>query len=191
MLAVRGEEVKLRLEIDKDDGLAEPHWYPFAPPTGSAMYCLPQAGTKASLYHPDATGSGALIVGTVRNNGGDCAKTGDTNTRYFGTEHGSELKLAPSHVNLQKDPEGAMLVSLNDETGIEITSPGKQWETDVISVEQSVTLSPGGEAHVKEAKTKGSKRKVAIPSAMLRRLQEYRSYKMDEFEKVGIAGKDT
>nr|WP_226383563.1 hypothetical protein [Paenibacillus massiliensis] len=49
MLAVRGEEVQLRLEIDKDDGLAEPHWYPFAPPTGSAMYCLPQVGTKASL----------------------------------------------------------------------------------------------------------------------------------------------
>ena len=59
------------------------------------------------------------------------------------------------------------------------------WETGVISVEQSVTLSPGGEAHVKEPKTKGSRRKVAIPPAMLRELQEYRSYKMDEFEKIG------
>lgn len=52
VLAVRGEEVQLRLEIDKDDGLAEPHWYPFAPPTGSGMYCLPQVGTKASLVLP-------------------------------------------------------------------------------------------------------------------------------------------
>ncbi|WP_226383562.1 contractile injection system protein, VgrG/Pvc8 family [Paenibacillus massiliensis] len=135
VLAVRGEEVQLRLEIDKDDGLAEPHWYPFAPPTGSAMYCLPQVGTKASLYYPDATGSGALIVGTVRKNGGESAKTSDTNTRYFGTEHGSELKLAPSHVNLQKDPEGAMLVSLNDETGIEITSPGKLTMTAELELE--------------------------------------------------------
>ncbi|WP_187375194.1 hypothetical protein [Paenibacillus antibioticophila] len=135
VLAVRGEEVKLRLEIDKDDGLAKPHWYPFAPPTGSAMYCLPQVGTKASLYYPDATGSGALIVGTVRKNGGESAKTSDTNTRYFGTEHGSELKLAPNHVNLQKDPEGAMLVSLNDETGIEITSPGKLTMTAELELE--------------------------------------------------------
>ncbi len=113
----------------------QPHWYPFAPPTGSAMYCLPQVGTKASLYYPDATGSGALIVGTVRKNGGESAKTSDTNTRYFGTEHGSELKLAPSHVNLQKDPEGAMLVSLNDETGIEITSPGKLTMTAELELE--------------------------------------------------------
>lgn len=135
VLAVRGEEVQLRLEIDKDDGLAEPHWYPFAPPTGSAMYCLPQVGTKASLYYPDATGSGALIVGTVRKNGGKSAKTSDTNTRYFGTEHGSELKLAPNHVNLQKDPEGAMLISLNDETGIEITSPGKLTMTAELELE--------------------------------------------------------
>lgn len=59
------------------------------------------------------------------------------------------------------------------------------WETGVISVEQSVSLSPGGDAHVKEPKTKGSRRKVAIPSAMLRELQVYRAHKADEFEKIG------
>lgn len=59
------------------------------------------------------------------------------------------------------------------------------WETGVISVEQSVTLSPGGEAHVKEPKTKGSRRKVAIPPAMLKELQEYCAYKINEFEKIG------
>lgn len=163
VLAVRGEEVKLRLDIDKDDGVSDPHWYPFAPATGSAMYCLPQVGTHASLYYPDATGSGPLILDTVRKNGGGCAKTGDTNTRYFGTEHGSELKLAPDHVQIQKDPAGAMLVSLNDETGIEITSSGKltiiaEQELELFTPKSILLTSPSLVAAYK----KGAKAGLAI-----------------------------
>lgn len=125
VLDVRGEEVKLRLAIDKDDGVSDPHWYPFAPPTGSAMYCMPQVGTKASLYVPDASGSRAMILGSVRTNGGSSAKTGDANNRYFGTEHGSELKLGPDVVHIMGDPGGALQLSLNDASGIKIKSPKK------------------------------------------------------------------
>ncbi|WP_025716319.1 hypothetical protein [Paenibacillus sp. 1-18] len=125
VLDVRGEEVKLRLAIDKDDGVSDPHWYPFAPPTGSAMYCMPQVGTKASLYVPDASGSRAMILGSVRTNGGSSEKTGDANNRYFGTEHGSELKLGPDVVHIMGDPGGALQLSLNDASGIEIKSPKK------------------------------------------------------------------
>jgi integrase len=37
------------------------------------------------------------------------------------------------------------------------------WETGILNVIQSVSLSPAGIAHVKEPKTKSSKRKVALP----------------------------
>jgi hypothetical protein len=125
VIAVRGEEVKLRLAIDKDDGVSEPHWYPFAPPTGSAMYSMPKVGTQASLYFPDASGSRAMILGAVRTNGDGCAKTSNPNDRYFGTEHGSELKMAPGRIHIMGDPGGTLQMSLDDATGIELTSPKK------------------------------------------------------------------
>ncbi|MGM1021574.1 MAG: deaminase domain-containing protein [Bacillota bacterium] len=137
VLAVRGEEVKLRLAIDKDDGVSEPHWYPFAPPTGSAMYSMPKVGTHASLYFPDASGSRAMILGAVRTNGDGCAKTSDPNDRYFGTEHGSELKMAPGRIHIMGDPGGTLQMSLDDATGIEITSPKKL----TLEAEQEIILN--------------------------------------------------
>lgn len=137
VLAVRGEEVKLRLAIDKDDGVSEPHWYPFAPPTGSAMYSMPKVGTQASLYFPDASGSRAMILGAVRTNGDGCAKTSNPNDRYFGTEHGSELKMAPGRIHIMGDPGGTLQMSLDDATGIEITSPKKL----TLEAEQEIILN--------------------------------------------------
>lgn len=59
------------------------------------------------------------------------------------------------------------------------------WETGVISVTQSVSMSPAGIAHVKEPKTKASKRKVALPPSMLEELKDYYSHKLDERDKIG------
>ncbi|RJG14926.1 hypothetical protein DQX05_30080, partial [Paenibacillus thiaminolyticus] len=38
VLAVQGEQVQLRLDIDKELAASAAHWFPFAPPTGNAMY---------------------------------------------------------------------------------------------------------------------------------------------------------
>lgn len=125
VLDVRGEEVKLKLDVDQDDGKADPHWYPFAPPTGSPMYSMPQIGTKASLYHPDGSGLHAQVLGSVRTNGATAAKTRDPNTRYYGSEHGNELKIAPDHVHFYGNPDGTLSISLQDGVGVVIRSPKK------------------------------------------------------------------
>lgn len=125
VLEVRGEEVKLKLDVDQDDGKADPHWYPFAPPTGSPMYSMPQVGTKASLYHPDGSGLHAQVLGSVRTNGATAPKTRDPNTRYYGSEHGSELKIAPDHVHFYGNPDGTLSISLQDGVGVVIRSPKK------------------------------------------------------------------
>ncbi|MFD1885223.1 AHH domain-containing protein [Paenibacillus wenxiniae] len=125
VLDVRGEEVKLKLDVDRDDGKADPHWYPFAPPTGSPMYSMPQVGTKASLYHPDGSGLHAQVLGSVRTNGATAAKTRDPNTRYYGSEHGSELKIAPDHAHFYGNPDGTLSISLQDGDGVVIRSPKK------------------------------------------------------------------
>ncbi|WP_312894945.1 site-specific integrase [Paenibacillus eucommiae] len=59
------------------------------------------------------------------------------------------------------------------------------WEMGVLSVIQSVSMSPAGIVHVKEPKTKASKRKVALPPSMLEELKDYYSHKLDERDKVG------
>jgi integrase len=59
------------------------------------------------------------------------------------------------------------------------------WETGVLDVVQSVSMSPEGIAHVKEPKTRNSKRKVALPITMLEELKEYYLYKLEERDKIG------
>lgn len=59
------------------------------------------------------------------------------------------------------------------------------WITGTIDVVQSVSMSPAGIAHVKEPKTRHSKRKVALPASVLKELREYHQYKLVEREKVG------
>ncbi|BBH22618.1 hypothetical protein Back11_39630 [Paenibacillus baekrokdamisoli] len=54
------------------------------------------------------------------------------------------------------------------------------WNSGIIDVVQSVSMSPAGIAHVKEPKTKNSKRKVSLPSSMLEDLRDYYRHKMKE-----------
>lgn len=68
---------------------------------------------------------------------------------------------------------------------------GLEWKhidlkSGVISVEQSVSLSPKGIAHVKEPKTKGSRRKVALPASVLEELKEYAKHQAKERDKNEI-----
>jgi hypothetical protein len=69
-----------------------------------------------------ATGKRAMVVGGVRENGDSCAKTGNPDNRYFGTEHGSELEITPTAVNLTGGSSEPLKVSFDDEIGITITS---------------------------------------------------------------------
>lgn len=69
VLDVQGEQVKLHLDIDEEQSQSEACWFPFAPPTGNMMYCMPQVGTQASLYLPDGSGKQAMVVASVRTNG--------------------------------------------------------------------------------------------------------------------------
>ncbi|MFF2484378.1 hypothetical protein, partial [Paenibacillus sp. NPDC058071] len=124
VLAVQGEQVKLHLDIDKEAG-AKSEWFPFAPPTGNAMYSMPQVGTHASLYFPDSSGANAIVVGSVRKNGSSSPKTSNPNNRYFGTEHGSELEMTPTALNLAGGSKEPLKISFDDNYGITLTSHKK------------------------------------------------------------------
>lgn len=54
------------------------------------------------------------------------------------------------------------------------------WNSSIIDVVQSVSISPAGVAHMKEPKTKNSKHKVSLPSSILEELRDYYRHKMKE-----------
>ncbi|ANY65222.1 hypothetical protein BBD42_01050 [Paenibacillus sp. BIHB 4019] len=125
ILAVKGEQVQVHLAIDDEQDKGTAHWYRYAPETGSAMYSMPQVGTKANLYLADAGGQEAIVTGGVRTNGASAEKTADPNNRYFGTEHGSEMKLSPTGVEFTGGSKEPLFLKLDDAVGIILSSPRK------------------------------------------------------------------
>jgi hypothetical protein len=125
VLEVKGELVRLHLDIDKKQPKSKAFWFPFVPPTGNIMYCMPIVGTNTSLYISDISGDNAVILGCVRKNGGDCEKTGNPDIRYFGTEHGSELEMAPSSISFTGGSKETLKMSLDDAEGVKLTSHKK------------------------------------------------------------------
>ena len=80
----------LKLDIDGADGKAL-HPYPWIPPTGNVMYCMPQEGTEAYLYFPEAEEESAYAVSEIHNS--RCPVFADAQRRELVTEHGNKLRL--------------------------------------------------------------------------------------------------
>ena len=84
------ESVYLKLDIDGADGKAL-HPYPWIPPTGNVMYCMPQEGTEAYLYFPEAEEGSAYAVSEIHNS--SCPVFADAQRRGLVTEHGKKMQL--------------------------------------------------------------------------------------------------
>ena len=80
----------LKLDIDGAEGKAM-HPYPWIPPTGNVMYCMPQEGTEAYLYFPEAEEESAYAVSEIHNS--RCPVFADAQRRELVTEHGKKLRL--------------------------------------------------------------------------------------------------
>ncbi|MCB2357351.1 AHH domain-containing protein, partial [Clostridium estertheticum] len=125
VLEVKGEKIKLHLNIDKSQNKDKASWFPYAPPTGNVMYSMPIVGTSASLYFPSETSEDPIVTGCVRTNGSSCAKTADTTKRYFGTEHGSEIEMVPGALNIKGGSKEPLSISFDDAVGVTIKSHKK------------------------------------------------------------------
>ncbi|WP_319001722.1 hypothetical protein [Clostridium estertheticum] len=125
VLEVKGEKIKLHLNIDKSQNKDKASWFPYAPPTGNVMYSMPIVGTSASLYFPSETSEEPIVTGCVRTNGSSCAKTADTTKRYFGTEHGSEIEMVPGALNIKGGSKEPLSISFDDAVGVTIKSHKK------------------------------------------------------------------
>ena len=89
IVGTQGEQVEVAFDIDKT--AAGGKRYGFAPATGNLMYCMPQKGTKTSLYIGNGDEAQGIATGCIRTNGSICEGTGSPEKKSFRSEHGMEM----------------------------------------------------------------------------------------------------
>ena len=123
VLSTERETVRLKLDIDEGWAPGGPYAYTWRPETGNMMYCMPQPGTRVSLYFPNYDEQAAMAANCVRTNGSSCARMSDPSKRSFVTEHGKEMNLYPEELSFIGGANGT--VKLKDETGITLSTDKK------------------------------------------------------------------
>ena len=73
IVGTQGEQVEVAFDIDQT--AAGGNRYGFAPATGNLMYCMPQKGTKTSLYIGNGDEAQGIATGCIRTNGSTCEGT--------------------------------------------------------------------------------------------------------------------
>ncbi|WP_252243974.1 MULTISPECIES: phage baseplate assembly protein V [unclassified Clostridium] len=101
VLAVKEELVKLHLDIDENQSEEEAFWFRYASPSANIMYAMPRIGESVRLYFPSEGNEEPIVTGCVRKNGDTCGQTSDTTSRYFTSEHGSEIAILPGALNIE------------------------------------------------------------------------------------------
>ena len=147
VLSTERETVRLKLNIDEGWNPGGPYAYTWRPETGNMMYCMPQAGTRVSLYFPNYDEQAAMAVNCVRTNGSSCDRMSDPSRRSFVTEHGKEMNLYPREMSLLGGANGS--IRLADEEGVFVKTDKKitvAAKTSISIVAKTVIASaPQGE----------------------------------------------
>ena len=120
IVGTQGEQVEVAFDIDKT--AAGGNRYGFAPATGNLMYCMPQKGTKTSLYIGNGDEAQGIATGCIRTNGSTCEGTGSPEKKSFRSEHGKGMDLYPQRMGLDGGETGK--ITFGDETGTTIESNG-------------------------------------------------------------------
>ena len=120
IVGTQGEQVEVAFDIDKT--AAGGNRYGFAPATGNLMYCMPQKGTKTSLYIGNGNEAQGIATGCIRTNGSTCEGTGSPEKKSFRSEHGKGMDLYPQRMGLDGGETGK--ITFEDETGTTIESNG-------------------------------------------------------------------
>ncbi len=87
------------------------------------MYAMPRIGESVRLYFPSEGNEEPIVIGCVRKNGDTCIQTSDTTSRYFQTEHGSEIAMLPGALNINGGSKEPLSINFDDESGVTFTSP--------------------------------------------------------------------
>ena len=85
------------------------------------MYCMPETGTKVSLYFPDEDERNAIAVNCIRQNGASCSGMSDPSKRALNTAEGKKLFLEPKKIGFDIESAGNE-ITLDDEKSVSLKS---------------------------------------------------------------------
>ncbi|WP_052723797.1 contractile injection system protein, VgrG/Pvc8 family [Paenibacillus wulumuqiensis] len=125
IIDLKSDQVRVHLDVDasQDKNLAV--WIPYesayTAEGSSGLYVMPKLGDAVKLYFPGAEEEEVKAQGSVRKGAQPSPKVSDPSQKYWGTDYGKELKMAPSELSLTAI-EGSLFISLEDSSGITIQS---------------------------------------------------------------------
>lgn len=162
VLESAGETVKLHLDIDDEQDISTAYPYWWTPPTGNLMYCIPEVGTRVSLYFGCQDESCAKAVNCVRTNASSYEGFSDPAKRSLSTVKGGAFDIYPTCTCLHNTSN---LLSLDDNGGIIISSQLPiSMIAPKISIAAKTQLSISSKSQIAIAKMDGV---MAEPLAML------------------------
>ena len=155
IIDVAKDKVRVHLSIDEAQNKDEATWFPYSTfytaEGNSGFYSMPELGDTVQLYFPTNKEEEAVVISSVRKGGADHPKTSDPSIKYWGTNHGKEMKMNASEVTFTAK-EGAIFLKLDTEAGIEIHSQHNvlfQAEKDLeMTGGQAIQFKAGDSIHV-------------------------------------------
>lgn len=136
VIAVARDRVKIHLDIDEVQNLAEAYWYPYATMYASegevGWFCMPELGDAVRLYHPDGDEGNAMVINSIKAHdpNEDVERLDpehrmiDPDVKYLRSAFGKEVRIRPDGIDvIAKDDN--VFMSLNDDGTITIISNDK------------------------------------------------------------------
>lgn len=120
VIHTEAEKIKIKLDIDSNQA-GDRYMYDWMPDTGSAMYCMPEKGSRVSLYFADASEESGRVINCVRTNQDECHDYEDNTCRSLTTAHHKKMFLNQESVGLDGGESG-QLVAMEDDLGIALGS---------------------------------------------------------------------
>ncbi|SFE66458.1 RHS repeat-associated core domain-containing protein [Paenibacillus algorifonticola] len=148
VIAVAPKKAKVHLDIDPQQPEQEAVWFPYSSSASHFIHSMPQVGSRVKLYFPGKQEEDAMLINSVRtpsSGSGEAAakaeqKMADTTVKSFTTSYGKDFTLGLQDITFTAT-EGALFLSMNEETGIELAS------------DKDIVLSAPEELSFKEFKT--------------------------------------
>jgi len=117
---VEGESVYVQLDIDQEESARFP--WRWAPETNNLSYCMPETGTKVTLYFAtEKEEDGQVTLSAVKNQNNSIYA--NTQNREFVTMYDKKLGLYPEKLFLEGKDKNVS-ITLDDGSGIQMRSNG-------------------------------------------------------------------
>ncbi|MFW5436754.1 late control protein [Paenibacillus apiarius] len=127
IIQVSRNQVKLHLDMDKQQDARKAQWFPYAAEGNQILYLMPELGTRVKLYFPSADEDEAIVIHSVRvkPQGDNVEKSErkmvDPGVKSFGNPQGKEFTLGDKELTITAQ-EGLLYISMNAYSGVNLNS---------------------------------------------------------------------